>query len=130
MSGEAVRREQLSPRASSVLWLAVASIWGTAAAVLVALDADAWYRAPITILFVVVVPGLAIVRLIGIPDILVRLMLGLALSLALGVLIPSTLLYLGAWSPLGALAILAGLAFAAALGEVARTLAADRRRDR
>jgi hypothetical protein len=105
-------------RLSSLAWLAVSSFWGAATTLVVALDANPVYRAPIVISFLLVGPGLAIVRLLGVPAATAQLSLGIALSMALDVLVPAALLYAGAWSPSSALAILVALAIAAALVEV------------
>lgn len=103
---------------SSLAWLAVSSVWGTASVLVVALDANPVYRVPVVLGFLLIGPGLAIVRLLGIPAATAQLSLGIALSMALDVLVPAALLYSGAWSPSSALVILAALTIAAALVEV------------
>ena len=101
------RRGGQSGRTRSALaWTIVSNAWAAAAALVVVLDADPLYRAPVLLTFVLVCPGLAIVRLLDIPDMLAQLSLAVGLSLALAVLVPAILLYAGAWSPLGALIIL------------------------
>jgi hypothetical protein len=102
----------------SLSWLGLTGVWGGAAVLLMAVQASAAYRAPVILTFVLVCPGLALVRLLGIPAAAARLSLAIAVSLALAVLVPASLLYAGAWSPPAALAILAGLAITFAAVEV------------
>jgi hypothetical protein len=83
-----------------------------------AVQASAAYRAPVVLAFILIFPGLAVVRLLGIPAAAARLSLAIAVSLALAVLVPAALVYAGAWSPPAALAILAGLAITFAAAEV------------
>jgi hypothetical protein len=104
-------------RTSSLAWLLASTVWGGAAALAMGLDAEPAYRAPIVLGYVLVCPGLALVRLLGVPAAMAQISLGVALSLALDVLIPAALLYAGAWSPPAALAILIGLTVAAAILE-------------
>jgi hypothetical protein len=117
---DAVRdvRDGAVVRLSSLAWLAVSSFWAAASALVVAIDANPVFRAPVVLSFLLIGPGLAIVRLLGIPAATAQLSLGIALSMALDVLVPAALLYAGAWSPSSALAILVALTIAAALVEV------------
>jgi hypothetical protein len=115
---------------ASLAWLVISSAWGAAAIVAVGLDASSAYRAPIVLPFVLVCPGLALVRLLGIPTATARLSLGVALSLVLAVLVPAALLYAGAWSPAAALAILIAVAVAAATIELVTTALSIRLRTR
>jgi hypothetical protein len=102
----------------SLAWLGLTAVWGGAAILALAVEANAAYRAPVILPFVLVCPGLALVRLLGIPVAAARLSLAIAVSLALAVLVPAALVYAGAWSPPAALAILAGLAITFAAVEV------------
>jgi hypothetical protein len=107
----------------SLAWLLASSLWGTLAALTVVFRANPAYRAPIVLAFVLVCPGLALVRVLGIRALTAQLSLGVALSLALDVLVPAGLLYAGVWSPSAALLILVGLTVAVAAFDVlARTL--------
>jgi hypothetical protein len=67
-------------------------------------------RGPITVWFVVICPGMAIARLMGLARPLAEAMLAFALSLALAGLVPSVFLYLGAWSPGWSLFVLVAIA--------------------
>lgn len=125
ISPQAAPRPRWRPHAeksswpSTVAWFWIASAWGTASTVGVALGADASYRAPVVLSFLLVCPGFAIVRLLGIPAPRFQLSLAVAISMALDVLVPAALLYAGGWSPLAALAILATLTNVAAVAELA-----------
>jgi hypothetical protein len=116
-------RHRLASSQSSTIWFVGVTLWGAAAAILYSIHVSPLYRAPVSLTFLLVCPGLAIVRLIRVPDTLLQLMLAIALSLALDVLVPSLLLYSGAWSPMWALIILVALAVTAAAAETAMTLA-------
>ncbi|MGN9912912.1 hypothetical protein ACTMTJ_35785 [Phytohabitans sp. LJ34] len=83
---------------------------GPTVLLLAALDAPA--RAVPVILYVLAVPGIAVVRLIGVADRLMETMLGVGLSLALGMLVTQIMVYTGVWSPMAALAILVAIATA------------------
>lgn len=93
-----------------LLW-ALTSV--AAAAVVVSLllaDVPPAVRAPAVLAFVFVFPGLALVRPLAVSDDrLTELTLGVALSVAISVLVPTGLLYLGLWSPKGALAVLVAI---------------------
>lgn len=76
-------------------------------AAVVLLETPATYRAPLVLLFVVLGPGAAVVLLLRIAGLLMQLMLTVTVSLALGVLVPSGMLYAGLWWPRAALVALA-----------------------
>ena len=84
--------------------------------------------------FLLVCPGMALVRLLRLGDRIAEWTLAIGLSLALGGAVAGSMLYLRAWSPERGLALLAGVTVAGALlqleaayGRVAGSLAALRR---
>jgi uncharacterized membrane protein len=85
-----------------------------AAATAALADLPAPLRAPLVLTFLLLGPGMAFVPLLGLRDPVAELTLALALSLALDVLVAVTMLYADAWSPVGSLLALAGLALAGA----------------
>ncbi|MEA2254281.1 MAG: hypothetical protein QOG35_326 [Solirubrobacteraceae bacterium] len=89
-----------------------ASALAAAGAALAGLPAPV--RAPLVIGFLLLGPGMAFVPLLRLHDAVAELTLALALSLALDTLVAVTMLYAGAWSPVGSLLALAGLALAGA----------------
>jgi len=98
------------PTAWSRSW-AVIVLASTAAVALVSLiGAPDIVRGPITVWFIVICPGMAVVRLLRLDEPVADLMLALALSLALAGVIPAVLLYLGVWSPAWSLTILVAVA--------------------
>jgi hypothetical protein len=101
------------------------SAWSLTVAGLVFLDAPAAVRAPLTIGFVLVGPGLSIVRLVGVGQTLIEVMLATALSLALALLLAGTLLFAGVWSPRVTFALLLAITIS---GNLAETMRALRRR--
>jgi len=104
---------------ASVAWLAGSAVFAAVSILIVALDVSPDVRAPIVIGFVLVCPGLAIVRLVGIRPATAQLAVGVALSVALAILVPAALLYARAWSPRSALAILVAITISASAVEVA-----------
>jgi len=66
-------------------------------------------RAPITLWFLAICPGMALVRLLQLDQPVAEVMLAFALSLSLAGLIPAVFLYLGAWSPGWSLATLVAI---------------------
>ena len=73
------------------------------------------FLGPVVVAFVLVCPGLAIVRLLELREPLLEVVLGVTLSVALAGLVSATQLYLGAWSPAGTVAILVALTIGAEL---------------
>ena len=80
-------------------------------------------RAPVVLWFVLVCPGMALIRLVRLGSVAAELTLAVALSIALAVLVPSALLYADAWSPPLGLAILMALTTAATAADGARARA-------
>ncbi|MGC1215099.1 MAG: hypothetical protein WA890_28045 [Micromonospora sp.] len=110
--GEARRR---------VPWPAVVILLaGPGVVALVVGDGPGHLRAVSVLVYLAVVPGLACARLIRIPDGLTRFVVGVALSLALGVLVAQGMIHLHRWSPLLGLSTLATIASLAAVTELAR----------
>jgi len=90
--------------------LAAAAVVGVTAA-----GAGAPLRAPINLFFVLLCPGLSIVRLARLRGFVSQLVLSLALSIALAGTLATAQVFAGAWSPPATLAILVGLATAGVL---------------
>jgi hypothetical protein len=109
-------------RAQAAGWLAVTVAWGAASLALLAIGADAVYRAAVILSFVLVCPGMALVRIARLPAGSYQLALGIAVSMGCVVLVPAALLYAGAWSTLSALVILVSLTVAAAATEFGRSV--------
>jgi hypothetical protein len=93
---------------------------GPAVLLLVVLDAPAWLRVAPVLAYVVVVPGLAVVRLLRLADTVVEAVLGVGLSLALGVLVAQLMVYAEVWSSALGLAVLVAVASAATALELYR----------
>jgi hypothetical protein len=91
---------------------------GPAVLALIVLDAPAWLRAGPVLLYVGAVPGYAVVRLLRLPDLLMTALLGVGLSLALGLLVAQLMIYMNLWSPLLGLSTLVALASVAASVEL------------
>lgn len=104
--------------AASFAWLAISTAWAALAILAVGLDVDELVRVPAVLGFVLLCPGLALVRALGLRSLGVQLSVAVALSMALVVLVPAALLYAGVWSPVAALAILISVTLGAAVTEV------------
>ncbi|HET8657798.1 MAG TPA: hypothetical protein VFM55_02240 [Micromonosporaceae bacterium] len=93
---------------------------GPAVLALVVLDAPAWARVAPVLAYLMVVPGLACVRLLGLADGGLSVVLGAGLSLALGILVAQTMIYLDLWSPTLGLSTLVAVASVSGLVELYR----------
>jgi hypothetical protein len=92
------------------------------AAVAVVLQVTGWSSPvpPLVVLaFVCIGPGWAILRLWDLARGWAGVGLAVAVSLSLAIIVPGVLLYAGAWSPLAALVILAGVTVLASIATVA-----------
>ena len=74
-------------------------------------------RVPVTLWFLAICPGMAVVRLLGLEQRLAEVMLAVALSVVLVGLISTVQAYLGVWSPGWALATLAAVVIGALLAD-------------
>jgi hypothetical protein len=100
---------------------------GVGVLALALLDGPGTVRAVAVLGYLAVVPGLAWVRLIRLPDGLAQFVIGVALSLALGTLVAQAMVQLKRWSPLLGLCALVTVASLAALLELLRNGRARRR---
>ena len=103
---------------TALLWPAaiLASAMAITAVTLLGLHTGA--RALLAVWFLLVCPGMAVVRFLRLPDVWQELTLALALSVALDTLVAGILVYSGAWSPGAAVAILAVISAAGACGQL------------
>jgi hypothetical protein len=85
---------------------------------LVITQAPAALRAAPVIAYVISVPGLACIRLAGLPDRLAEGALAVGLSIALAVLVAQAMIYLGGWSPTLGVVILIVVASIASCAEL------------
>jgi cytochrome c oxidase subunit IV len=88
------------------LWPAVLLLSTLAVGVTTFGDLQGPVRTLVSLWFLLVCPGMALVRLMHVPGRLMELSLAVALSVALGTIVSSTLVYAHQWSPevgLGAL---------------------------
>jgi hypothetical protein len=99
-------------------WVIAASIAGAVAASGLPNPA----RAIIVFWFLLVVPGMAIVPLLGVRNLATGLTLAIAASLALDALVAEAMVLAKLWSPTAGLAILAALSLAGAALQLRRPL--------
>jgi hypothetical protein len=83
-------------------------------------DADARVRAIVAIAFLIIGPGLALVRLLRFGDPLIEMTLAVAVSLALETVIATALLTNGRWSPGAALTIVILVTMAGIILQIAQ----------
>jgi hypothetical protein len=101
------------------LWPAIIGLSAVAVGLATLAGVQGPVRAGLALWFLLICPGLALVRLLRLDDTVFELTLGVALSLALDTLVAGGLLYAGAWSPAGALAVLIAISVAGALLQLA-----------
>jgi hypothetical protein len=82
---------------------------GVLATILVLTDVHDKIRAFVVLPFLLVGPGLALMNLLGLGDLLALVVLAIAVSLALEVIVSLAMLYGGFWSPSLGMSILTGI---------------------
>lgn len=90
-------------------WPLAIVISALATAGFVFFDAGGPLRAPVTLGFLLICPGMAFIPLLRLKDAAHELILAVALSLALDLIVAAALLYTGLWFPPFIMAILIGL---------------------
>lgn len=88
------------------------------ACVLVGVQAPVDVRAPVLVVFLCVVPGMALVSLVNPDSFALELSLSIALSVALSGLTAGVLVYAHLWSPTAVVVIVAGISLVAGLRDV------------
>jgi hypothetical protein len=101
------------------LWPAVLAASAIAALAVTHAGAGGPLRALVALWFLAVCPGMAVVRLLELPDVLAELVLAIAVSLSLETIVSTTLVYAGGWSPRTSLDVFAGIALAGAAVQAA-----------
>jgi hypothetical protein len=99
-------------------WAVGCAALGALAIGLVLFDASNVVRAPVVLTFLLVCPGLAIVRFLGIDDLATECALAVALSLALDGAVSLIQAYTELWSPTGGLLVIAGITMVAVAVEL------------
>lgn len=92
---------------------------GPAVLALVVLDTPAWLRAGPVLVYVAAVPGYALVRLLRLADLLMTALLGVGMSLAVGLIVAQLMIHTHLWSPLlglSTLVVMASVATGVELG--------------
>jgi hypothetical protein len=102
----------------TVLRRALAAGCAVLACVLVAAQAPVGVRAPVVVVFLCVVPGMALVGLVNPDSFAVELSLSIALSVALSGLTAGVLVYTHRWSPTAVVVIVAAISLAGGLRDV------------
>jgi hypothetical protein len=100
----------------------VLGLWCAVSEVAVSVASGTVLAEIIVIPCALVAPGLALALFLRFRGIALNATIVILVGIAVGVLVPSILLYVGAWSPKGAFAIVAGGTIAAASGGFASEL--------
>lgn len=96
-------------------WPAIIVLSAAAAGFVTFVPTGAYARPIIVLWFLLVCPGMMLVRFFHLREPIVEWVLAIALSLAADAIVAGILLYAERWSPRGAFAILLGLTVAGAL---------------
>ncbi len=99
------------------LWPSVIALSAVLAGALAFMNVSAQARMVLVLWFLLVCPGMMLVRFFDLREPLAEWTLAVVLSLVIDTLVAGLLLAAGRWSPLGALAILLGLTLAGALAQ-------------
>lgn len=102
---------------SFTLWPVIIVLTALVAGLLTFTNTDNPARIAIDLWFLLVCPGMMLVRFLNFREPLVEWTLAVALSLVADTLVGSILLYTGRWSPTGAFAILLGFTVVGALAQ-------------
>ena len=94
------------------VWPAIIVLSAALIGVLVFLNVESPVRPVLAIWFLIVCPGMALVRLIGLQDRWTETTVAVALSMSLDIIVSLMLVYSGLWSPKLGLAILIGISVA------------------
>jgi hypothetical protein len=100
-------------------WPYAITALAAATAALVALDVETVVRAPIAVAFVVVCPGMALVRVFHLEP-WAELLLAVVLSLCLAAGLATISVYLGSWNPTEVLLAIVAITMAGVIADVAR----------
>ena len=106
-------------------WPVVIGISAVVAAIVVYADVDGPLRPAVVLWFLLVCPGMALVRLLRLRDPLTELAIAVALSMALETVLAGALLYLGSANFQVSFAVLLAVTLAAVAADVTRGSAAE-----
>jgi uncharacterized membrane protein len=100
---------------SSSLWSLLIVLFAMVAGIFAFAVADSQIRSVVVLGFLVICPGMMLVRFIRLREPVFEWVLALALSLAVDAIVAGILLYAGRWSPTSAFVILLSLTVVGAL---------------
>src|SRR5438445_415530 len=112
------------PSVSNRLWPVIIILSAVAAGLVNFVFVDTAIRPIIVFWFLVVCPGMVLVRFLRLKEPVVEWTLALALSFAIDAIVAGVQLYAGRWSPTGTLSILIGLCLGGAFVQFALLLRA------
>jgi hypothetical protein len=94
---------------STSLWSLMIVLFAIAAGIFAFADTDAQVRPAVVLGFLLICPGMMLVRFIRLREPVLEWVLAPALSLAVDAIVAGILLYAGRWSPTSAFVVLLGL---------------------
>jgi hypothetical protein len=104
------------------LWPIVITLSLIAAVSAIVADLPQPLRAAIVLWFIFVCPDMAFVRLLRLKEAWIEWVLAVALSMAIDLLVAAFILYVGLWSPVWILVVIAILTLAGVLFQLASTI--------
>ena len=99
-------------------WPAIIVILATGTGLLMYSDSRSLLRPVMALCFLLVCPGMSLMRLLHIHDSLTELTLAIALSMAIDAIVAAIMLYSASWSPQRSLNVLIGISIGGALLQV------------
>ena len=116
----------LYPSWSNLLWSTIIILSAVAAGLVNTVFTHTAVRPAIVLWFLCVCPGMVLIRLLRLKELVVEWTLALALSFAVDALVAAIQLYTGRWSPSGTLNILIGFSFIIAIVQFTRSVSTTR----
>ncbi len=112
------------------LWPTIIILSAVAAGLVTFIPTGPFLRLVVVLWFLLICPGMMLVRFFQLREPLLEWVLAVALSLAADTIVAGILLYAGRWSPGDAFALLLGLTVAGALAQELNTVLTPRRKAR
>lgn len=112
--------------AQRLLWPMACSLWTIAVGTVVLVAPGSPIRPLVVLPFLLVGPGISLVRLLGLRDVVLELTLACSVGIMLATLVASAMAYFGGWLPRLGLAVLMCITLGASLIDALRARAALR----
>jgi hypothetical protein len=114
-----------APGRSNLLWPTIIICSAVAAGLVNVVLTDTIVRPLVVLWFLVICPGMIVVRFLHLKEPAAELTLAIALSLTIDAIVAGIQLYAGIWSPVGTLSILMGFCLIVAAIQLTKTVSAS-----